>query len=281
MTVRQSVRVEDHGPSHAPTSFREVAVDHILLATTDLGTASQALSDRLGLQAVEGGRHPDWGTANWIVPVGDAYLELVAVVDERVAERTAFCRWVASANAPVVKPIGWAVRTGSLDAVATRLGLTVHAGSRASPTGERLTWRLAGIERAAAEPIIPFFIERGAKGYGTRAGPSVPRATTQSRSSDWASPVMPSGCTPGLKTRVVRSPWIPVDRAFARLSCGRRLARCASMRPSARPLVRTDDLVIASSELTPPIRQGVSDRADGGSADGAWFSSTVGTWGKV
>jgi hypothetical protein len=142
MTVRQSGRVEDHGASGGPTSFREVAVDHILLATTDLGTASQALSDRFGLQAVEGGRHPDWGTANWIVPVGDAYLELVAVVDERVAERSAFGRWVARADAPVIRPIGWAVRTGSLDAVATRLGLTVHAGSRASPTGERLTWRL-------------------------------------------------------------------------------------------------------------------------------------------
>ena len=161
MTVRQSVRVEDHGASGALTSFREVAVDHILLATTDLGTASQALSDRFGLQAVEGGRHPDWGTANWIVPVGDAYLELVAVVDERVAERSAFGRWVARADAPVVKPIGWAVRTGSLDVVATRLGLTIHAGSRATPTGERLTWRLAGIERAAREPILPFFIEWG------------------------------------------------------------------------------------------------------------------------
>jgi Glyoxalase-like domain len=161
MKIRQSVRVEDHGGSGAPTSFREVAVDHVLLATRDLGAARQALSDRFSLQGVEGGRHPDWGTANWIVPVGDAYLELVAVVDERVAERSAFGRWVARANAPVVEPIGWAVRTSSLDAVATRLGLTVHDGSRATPTGERLTWRLAGIERAATEPIIPFFIEWG------------------------------------------------------------------------------------------------------------------------
>jgi hypothetical protein len=159
--VRQSVRVEKHGATGAPTGFRELAVDHIMLATTDLGAASQALSDRIGLQAVEGGRHPGWGTANWIVPVGDAYLELVAVVDERVAERSVFGRWVARADAPVVKPIGWAVRTGSLDVVATRLGLTVHAGSRATPTGERLTWRLAGIERAATEPILPFFIEWG------------------------------------------------------------------------------------------------------------------------
>ena len=169
--VRQSVRVEDHGASGAPTSFRELAVDHILLATTDLGAASQALSDRIGLQGVEGGRHPGWGTANWIVPVGDAYLELVAVVDERIAERSAFGRWVARADAALVKPIGWAVRTGSLDAVATRLGLTVHAGSRATPSGERLTWRLAGIERAAAEPISSVLHRVGRRDAASEPGP--------------------------------------------------------------------------------------------------------------
>jgi hypothetical protein len=195
--------VEDHG-------FRDVAVDHVLLATTDLGAASQALSDRFGLEGVEGGRHPDWGTANWIVPVGDAYLELVAVVDAGVAERSAFGRWVASANAAFVEPIGWAVRTGSLDAVATRLGLEVHDGSRATPTGERLTWRLAGIERAAAEPILPFFIEWG-EGARHPSGSSVPRPTTRSLSSDWASPVTPTGCAPGSKTS-----WRP-SQSLARL----------------------------------------------------------------
>jgi hypothetical protein len=35
----------------------------------------------------------------------------------------------------------------------------VAAGSRASRSGHRLHWRLAGIEQAAAEPSLPFFIE--------------------------------------------------------------------------------------------------------------------------
>ena len=122
---------------------------------------SRALGDRYGLRSVEGGRHPDWGTANSIVPVGDAYLELVAVVDERVAERSPFGRWVASARPLVFQPIGWAVRTSSIDAAATRLGLSVTAGSRTAPSGQLLTWRLAGVEQAAAEPLLPFFIEWG------------------------------------------------------------------------------------------------------------------------
>lgn len=137
------------------------AVDHVLLATCHLDIAGRALRDRYGLMSVLGGQHPDWGTANRIVPVGDAYLELVAVVDERAAEQSAFGRWVASAGPVVFRPIGWAVRARSLEAVAERNGLEVTEGSRTTPSGEVLTWRVAGVELAAAEPLLPFFIEWG------------------------------------------------------------------------------------------------------------------------
>jgi hypothetical protein len=138
-----------------------LAIDHVLLATSDRAAASRALRDGFGLESVEGGHHPNWGTANWIVPVGDAYLELVAVTNERVAERSPFGRWVASARPVVLQPIGWAVRTTSLDAVAKQHELSVNVGSRTAPSGQVLTWRLAGVERAAAEPLLPFFIEWG------------------------------------------------------------------------------------------------------------------------
>ena len=48
-----------------------------------------------------------------------------------------------------------------LNDVAARLGLTVQPGSRARPDGELLRWRLAGLEQASAEPLLPFFIEWG------------------------------------------------------------------------------------------------------------------------
>jgi Glyoxalase-like domain len=53
------------------------------------------------------------------------------------------------------------VRTGKLDKIARRLGLTVSTGSRVAPTGEVLRWRSAGIEQAAVESSLPFFIEWG------------------------------------------------------------------------------------------------------------------------
>jgi hypothetical protein len=57
------------------------------------------------------------------------------------------------------RPLGWAVRTGQLDQLARRLGLTVHSGARVAPSGEVLRWRSAGIDQAAAEPSLPFFLE--------------------------------------------------------------------------------------------------------------------------
>jgi Glyoxalase-like domain len=93
------------------------------------------------------------------VPLGEAYLELVAVIDAEQAAQSVFGRWVAGGAADAGRLLGWAVRTGDLDAVARRLGLAARAGARAGPDGTLLRWRSAGIEQAAAEPSLPFFIE--------------------------------------------------------------------------------------------------------------------------
>ena len=138
-----------------------LALDHVVLAAADLDDAAHELAARHGLASVAGGRHPGWGTANRIVPLGDAYLELVAVADEDEAARSVFGRWVASRRAAPFAPLAWAVRTPELDAHAARLAIEVAAGERARPDGTTLRWRLAGVAEAAAEPSLPFFIEWG------------------------------------------------------------------------------------------------------------------------
>lgn len=92
------------------------------------------------------------------MPLGPEYLELIAVADAAEAAASGFGRWVAAAR-PSGSLLGWAVRTDALDDVAERLGLTVRNGSRAAPDGTLLRWRTAGLEQAAAEPCLPFFIE--------------------------------------------------------------------------------------------------------------------------
>jgi hypothetical protein len=136
-------------------------LDHVLIAVADLAAAAREIEVRDGLASIEGGRHPGWGTANMIVPLGDAYLELVAIVDEAEAAQSLFGRWVAAAPSTLPRPLGWAVRTQRLDDLARRLNLAVTEGSRVGRSGQLLRWRVAGIERAAAEASLPFFIEWG------------------------------------------------------------------------------------------------------------------------
>jgi glyoxalase-like protein len=132
-------------------------IDHVLIAVRDLGEAARMMNEQYGLASIEGGRHPGWGTANRIVPLGNAYLELIAVVDPDEARNSVLGQWVARAEPE--QPIGWAVRTDDVETAARRLGLDVRAGSRTTPSKTVLRWRSAGVEQAIAKALLPFFIE--------------------------------------------------------------------------------------------------------------------------
>jgi len=136
-----------------------LAIDHVILPVRDLALEAAGLEARYGLASVEGGRHPAWGTANRIVPLGDSYLELVTVADRETAARTAFGQWIAAATPG--RLLGWAVRTDSIDAVARRLGQPVHPGSRVTPSGAVISWRSVGADIATHEAGLPFFIQWG------------------------------------------------------------------------------------------------------------------------
>lgn len=135
-------------------------LDHVLIATPDLDAGARELHDRFGLATYDGGRHP-WGTANRIAPLGDCYLELIAVVDDELASRTPLGGWVQAAATELLRPLGWVARVDDMDTLAQRLGLEPFDGSRQTTTGDMLRWRLAGVEDAVAEPFLPYFIEWG------------------------------------------------------------------------------------------------------------------------
>lgn len=133
-----------------------LALDHVVLAARDLDAAARLLG-LLGLQSYPGGRHPGLGTANRVVPLADAYLELMAVVDR--TESGAWTELIDSLATEAGRPALWCVRTDELDAEAARLGLAAVPMARELPDGSTLSWRLAGVEAAVAEPFLPFFIE--------------------------------------------------------------------------------------------------------------------------
>jgi catechol 2,3-dioxygenase-like lactoylglutathione lyase family enzyme len=134
-----------------------VRIDHVLYAVSDLEAGAARFEEELGLESIRGGPHPDWGTANWIVPLGPDYLELVAVVDRAKAQSSAFGRMVLEAGEGL---LAWSVATDNLDPIAQRLGLEIVRGKRNRPDGVRLTWRAAGIPDAmSSHGELPFFIQ--------------------------------------------------------------------------------------------------------------------------
>ena len=133
-------------------------LDHLIFAVADLAAAARALGEATGLAVGPGGVHPAWGTRNAIVPLGDAYLELVAVADPDVAARSAFGRAVAAAaRGGALAPVGWAVAPDDLDAAAAQAGVAVVRGRRELAGGGTLSWSMAGVEEAL-ERGLPFFL---------------------------------------------------------------------------------------------------------------------------
>lgn len=133
-------------------------IDHVVYAVRDLDEAAERFRRELGLDSVEGGRHERWGTANRIVPLGEDYLELIAVVDANRAMESAFGR---ATMERVAAGGGWlaiSVATDDLDALAERLALEVVEGQRERPDGELVRWRSAGLEDPRRTPSLPFFI---------------------------------------------------------------------------------------------------------------------------
>ena len=154
-------------------------MDHVVYAVRDLDEASVGFREAYGLDSVAGGRHERWGTANRIVPLGEEYLELVAAIDPDAAAASGFGRAVIGRADAGGGWVTFAVATDDLDAIASRLGLEVGAGSRTKPDGTVLRWRGAGLDDPRREPSMPFFLAwdvpaelhpgRARAGHGVRA----------------------------------------------------------------------------------------------------------------
>jgi len=132
-------------------------IDHVIVCVPDLVESVEDFESDHGVTSVPGGRHRGHGTANRLVPLGDAYVELVAVVDAGEAAGSAFGNWVAARSSHPPAD-GIAIRTDDLDSVCARLDLEPIAMSRPASDGEELRWRIAGMEQLVSAGL-PFFIE--------------------------------------------------------------------------------------------------------------------------
>src|ERR1700674_6039942 len=109
-------------------------VDHVLLPVADLEDGARRLREHHGLQAIPGGRHPNVGTANMIVPLGRQHLELIAIVDSQEAAASRLGKRITAALDEGRMFVDWAIRTRDLDGMRSKL---LAAGWDLPPVGGR------------------------------------------------------------------------------------------------------------------------------------------------
>jgi hypothetical protein len=137
-----------------------LAVDHLMVGVSDLAATAARWRSEWKLIAVEGVRFdqaPGWG--NWVVPLGDTWIELLGLIDAEAAgadpRAEMFSRVVAAGD----RLLGWALAPDDLDAVADRVGLpALSSTSTGLRTGERTEWRQVGFDETRTEPYLPFFV---------------------------------------------------------------------------------------------------------------------------
>jgi Glyoxalase-like domain len=144
-------------------------IDHIVLAAPELDAAAGELGEALGIAFTAGGQHPGAGTSNRIAFLGDAYLELIGVDDERLAEQ----RPIGAAALRALQAGGglatYALVDDRLETTVAELQANgsgigpVEAGSRQRPDGERVEWWTATFERLGPDRP-PFLIRHSLAG---------------------------------------------------------------------------------------------------------------------
>jgi hypothetical protein len=137
-------------------------LDHISYActTTELADVVQRIGGDLGSTFVDGGRHPSFGTRNFILPLANGcYIEVVSALDHPAAEKAPFGRAVARRAEFGGGWMTWVVAVEDLGPVEARLGREARTGHRIRPDGVDLCWRQIGVLDIMENRQLPFFVQ--------------------------------------------------------------------------------------------------------------------------
>ena len=137
-------------------------LDHISYACTssELADVVQRIGSDLGATFVDGGRHPSFGTRNFILPLaGGMYEEVVSALDHPAAAKAAFGRAVQRRADAGGGWLGWAVAVADIAPVEQRLGRKAGEGHRVRPDGHELRWRQIGILDLMEDAQLPYFVQ--------------------------------------------------------------------------------------------------------------------------
>lgn len=147
-------------------------VDHLVVATPDVMAGIAKVEQHLGVRATPGGRHPSWGTRNALLALGpETYLEIVGPDPDRISPAVPTLFGIDRLQTP--RLVTWAAKAHDLESAvarASRAGLqlgSVRTGSRDTPDGTMLRWRLTDPLEDRGGGVVPFLID-----WGTTASPA-------------------------------------------------------------------------------------------------------------
>jgi len=155
------------------------SLDHLVLATPDLAATVAEVHRLTGTRPVHGGSHPDRGTRNFLLGLGEgAYLEIVGPDLEQGAPQGP--RPFGIDTLPEARLVTWAVQVEGIDgAIAAARDAGYDPGeaadmSRQIPNGDRLSWRLTVDADSGHSGLVPFLIDWAGAPHPSANLPIVP-----------------------------------------------------------------------------------------------------------
>ena len=140
--------------------------DHLVFAAPDLQQGIRAVEALTGVTAAVGGHHPLWRTRNALLALGPRlYLEVVGPDSTPSDAANARPFGIDTLKAP--RLVTWAVRSEALEetvSASTDVGVdlgSVQQGSRTTPGGTVLRWRMTDLAKHREHGAVPFFIDWG------------------------------------------------------------------------------------------------------------------------
>jgi hypothetical protein len=156
----------------------KLALDHLVHFIDRDPQAAVEQMKRIGLHAVPGGRHENWGTFNSLCYFDLTYIEFLAIENRSVAERerqNGLIRQIVE-DLPRGEGLGQiALRTDSIGQLAEEMqakGLRVTGplpGSRTRADGSVINWQMLFVESERNGPRLPFFIQWAERDEDRRA----------------------------------------------------------------------------------------------------------------
>ncbi len=142
--------------------MERMRVDHVSYAAEHDGLHATAdrLSKLIGVEPVDGGIHPRFGTRNVVFPLAhERYVEVVEVLDHPASDKAPFGQAVRARSEVGGGWMGWCVCVNDIASVERRLGRDSVPGNRYRPDGVELRWRQLGVKGLMSDPQLPYYVQ--------------------------------------------------------------------------------------------------------------------------